>query len=212
MPRNDLYKILGVNKSADKKSIKKAYHRAAKKAHPDTGGSEKEFALIKKCFDILSDNDRRARYDSTGDDSENSPDNKHGDAINVIAFAFNTVLAKCAQNADSPLEIDIISRVNNEINNSVRETEKQIRISRGMLEIDLKLSGRFSSDENNIFDNIVGHRISQLRTNIANMEKSLENCKQAKDLIKECKFCADEKPYESRGDEMMRKMGCVSYV
>lgn len=51
---SDLYKILDVDKKANKKSIKSAYRKAAKKNHPDIGGKPEKFALIKKAHDILS--------------------------------------------------------------------------------------------------------------------------------------------------------------
>lgn len=213
MPEDDLYRILGVDKNADKSTIKKAYRKASKKTHPDIpGGSPKKFALVKKSFDILYDDRRRKKYDETGDDSEKSPDNAQGDAVNFIAFAFNQVLAKCAESGESPLEINMVNKVISEINKNIAESEKQIRISKGMLDVDQKLSGRFTHDKDSVFENIISHRITQLRANISNMEKSVVSGNAAKDLIKDCQFKEDNKPYESPGDAMMRRMGAISYV
>lgn len=213
MPVNDLYKILGVDKTADKATLKKAYRKASKKSHPDIpGGSAKKFALVKKSFDILSDDVRRLKYDATGEETEKEPDNKHGDAVNFVAFAFNTVLAKCAQNGESPLEVDMLQRIKSEIDENIRATERQLRISKGMLDIDQNLSGRFSSDKEGIFENIISHRIIQIRTNISNMEKSINSAKAAKELIGKCQYKKDDKPYDSPGDVMIRKMGAISYV
>ncbi len=61
------YDILGVGFSADFKEIKKAYYRQVKVCHPDLyGGSrvkEEEFKILVMAFDVLSDPDKRKKYD-----------------------------------------------------------------------------------------------------------------------------------------------------
>lgn len=57
------YETLGVDKGADTDSIKRAYRKRAQRAHPDKGGSVVEFQALQKAYDILSDAERRARYD-----------------------------------------------------------------------------------------------------------------------------------------------------
>lgn len=213
MPQNDLYKELGIAKGASKSEIKKAYRNAAKKAHPDIkGGNPKKFGLIKKAFDILSDDDHRSKYDSTGDDLETEPDNERSNIINYIAFAINMVLAECARNGQSPLEIHLVSSVIGKINVNISEAESNIRVTRGMMDIDKKLLGRFSSDKDNVFENIIKHRLKEMQASIAKMEESLETGKSAKELIQDVKFRKDNTAYESPGDRMMRAMGASSYV
>ena len=59
--------MLGVEKSASKDEIKKAFHRLAHKYHPDKkGGDEKKFKEINEAYQILSDDKKRAEYDSYG--------------------------------------------------------------------------------------------------------------------------------------------------
>lgn len=65
----DYYDILGVPRDADKKTIKEAYHRLAMKWHPDRNKSpdaEAKFKDIAKAYAILSDPNKRARYDAHG--------------------------------------------------------------------------------------------------------------------------------------------------
>lgn len=207
MPHDKLYKRLGISQTADKNSIKKAYRKMSKKTHPDTPeGNAKKFALVKAAFDILSDDERRAKYDATGDDSEKSPDNKHSDLINVIAYAFNQVISKCEQNGESPLEIDILYHIRTKIFESVTEANKNLRVVKGMLETDKKMLGRFSSDKENILEGIVKFRVVNLQISISNLEKNIENAEQALELIKPIKYRNDEKPHLSPGDLMMQRM------
>lgn len=61
------YEVLQVSKKASLKSIKAAYRKLSAVHHPDKeGGDEEKFLEIKLAFDVLSNADRRARYDSTG--------------------------------------------------------------------------------------------------------------------------------------------------
>jgi len=71
MSQRDYYEILGVEKGADKKQIKKAYKRLAMKHHPDRNAddkksAEKKFKEIQKAYSILSDDQKRQAYDQFG--------------------------------------------------------------------------------------------------------------------------------------------------
>jgi DnaJ-class molecular chaperone len=71
MEYKDYYKILGVDKSADDKAIKQAYRRLARKHHPDVSkakGTAERFKEINEAYAVLSDPEKRKRYDSLGPD------------------------------------------------------------------------------------------------------------------------------------------------
>ena len=66
MPR-DYYDILGVPKNASEADIKKAYRKLAHQHHPDKqGGDEAKFKEVNDAYSVLSDTDKRARYDRFG--------------------------------------------------------------------------------------------------------------------------------------------------
>lgn len=61
------YDILGIPKSASKDEIKKAFHKLAHKYHPDKkGGDAEKFKEISEAYSILSDDKKRAEYDTYG--------------------------------------------------------------------------------------------------------------------------------------------------
>jgi len=63
----DYYTILGVQKSANSEEIKKAFRKLAHKYHPDKkGGDPEKFKEISEAYSILSNEKRRAEYDSYG--------------------------------------------------------------------------------------------------------------------------------------------------
>ena len=70
MAKRDYYEVLGVSKSADKNEIKKAYRKVAMKFHPDKNPDNKEaeakFKEAAEAYEILSDADKKARYDRYG--------------------------------------------------------------------------------------------------------------------------------------------------
>lgn len=68
--KRDYYEVLGVQKGADDSEIKKAYRRLAKENHPDLHpgdkGAEARFKEIGEAYEVLSDKDKRAKYDQFG--------------------------------------------------------------------------------------------------------------------------------------------------
>ena len=68
----DYYKVLGVAKNADEAEIKKAYRKLARKYHPDINpndaGAKKKFQEINEANEVLSDPEKRKKYDQYGKD------------------------------------------------------------------------------------------------------------------------------------------------
>jgi DnaJ-class molecular chaperone len=65
----DYYKILGVDRKADDKTIKSAYRKLARKYHPDVNkGKDEKFKEISEAYEVLSDPEKRRRYDTLGPD------------------------------------------------------------------------------------------------------------------------------------------------
>lgn len=68
--KRDYYEVLGVDKSVSEDELKKAYRKAAKKYHPDLNPgdaeAEKKFKEVNEAYEVLSDSEKKARYDQFG--------------------------------------------------------------------------------------------------------------------------------------------------
>ena len=74
MEFSDYYKVLGVERSASEADIKSAYRKLARKYHPDVNPNDKEaeaqFKEINEAYQVLSDAEKRKKYDELGADWE----------------------------------------------------------------------------------------------------------------------------------------------
>ncbi|GAL70962.1 chaperone protein DnaJ [Jejuia pallidilutea] len=70
MAKRDYYEVLGINKGANASEIKKAYRKKAIEFHPDKNPDNKEaeakFKEAAEAYEVLSDPDKKARYDQFG--------------------------------------------------------------------------------------------------------------------------------------------------
>src|SRR6478735_6760105 len=78
----DLYQRLGVKRGATEAEIKKAYRSLAKQLHPDRNTDNpkaaERFSAITNAYDLLSDKDKRARYDRGEIDEDGNPKSPFG--------------------------------------------------------------------------------------------------------------------------------------
>jgi hypothetical protein len=118
----DLYKILGVSKTATQPEIKRAYFHEAKKHHPDMNpndaGAKDRFQRLSAAYEILSDPKKRAEYDVRGNSwykqsqtqsnqSQQSPqdaDNHSRDTFNSVWKDFDIVKEAWSEYTEEVLE------------------------------------------------------------------------------------------------------------
>lgn len=89
MKYRDYYDVLGVDKKADDKVIRKAYRKLAKKYHPDHNPdnqeAEEKFKEVSEAYEVLSDKDKRLKYDQFGHDYQG----RGGSDFDPRSYGFN---------------------------------------------------------------------------------------------------------------------------
>lgn len=88
---SDLYELLDVPRSASADDLKRAYRRKAREHHPDAGGDEDTFKALTHAYQVLSDPDRRSRYDRFGDDGTSNGRSGAGDPFGFGAAGFGGI-------------------------------------------------------------------------------------------------------------------------
>ena len=96
MAKRDYYEILEISRSANQDEIKKAYRKAALKFHPDRNPNNKEaeekFKEAAEAYEVLSDANKRQRYDQFGHEGIRAGADYHGfNNVNDIFTSFNDI-------------------------------------------------------------------------------------------------------------------------
>lgn len=135
------YGVLGVSRDASEKTIKAAYRARSRETHPDTGGNEEQFRLVKESYDILMDPARRLRFDETG---KTSPSPCTQEAVRDYLFGLMRVVITAKRpdgTRDDPTRENIkekmrlsIAQARNEAKNNRFEVQRMIERTARLLE------------------------------------------------------------------------------
>ncbi len=94
MDKRDYYEVLGVSREATKEEIKKAYRKQALKYHPDKNPGDKKaeenFKEAAAAYEVLSNEEKKARYDRYGHEGVGSPGNGFGGAGMTMEDIFSS--------------------------------------------------------------------------------------------------------------------------
>jgi len=181
----DLYEALGVPKSADEETIRKAYRRQAKAAHPDGGGSVAQFSLVKLALDTLTDDARRKRYDETGQAESPQPDTLEAQALNAVHQMVDLVV-QTAEERGIPLDqLDVVADSIQTIKNRLAELDEAHRQAKAKIEPARRLAARFKSKRGKV--NRIGPmmmaRVGYLEEVAANIAKDRPTLVRAMEIL-----------------------------
>lgn len=143
MAKRDYYEVLGVARDASEAEIKKAYRQLAKKYHPDLNPDNKEeseakFKEVTEAYEILSDAEKRARYDRFGHSGVDPQSGGaygqdfggFGDIFDDIFDIFGGGFSRGRRRQGPVRGADLRYDLNLEFKEAVFGTEKEIQIRR----------------------------------------------------------------------------------
>ena len=185
----DPYDVLGVDAAATVDEINAAYRRRAKDVHPDTGGSAQEFGEVKFAHTVLSDPERRARYDHTGEIDELNPDNTEQGAVGLIGVMLEAILV--AEN--DPIECDLVAMMKAHVVTQIAEVNRKLQITRRSIERAERMRGRFRRNKpgDNTIERVLDWEIGVLKSSVGKSEAALKQRERAIELLCDYDFAQD---------------------
>lgn len=208
----DYYEVLGVSKNASESEIKNAFRKKAMQFHPDknkAADAEEKFKEINKAYEVLSDQNKKARYDQFGDASDqpgggfegfgNFTEN-FGDIFGDIFGNFGDIFGNGRKtNFKGESELDIVKNIKisfiESIIGSIKEFEYQISLNCD----DCNGTGA-SNERDSIIDcdicNGTGVTVVQKRTpfGVMQFQNTCTNCHGTGEVIrKKCNKCHGKK-------------------
>ena len=191
----NLYDVLGVNKDATKEEIKKAHRSGVKKNHPDKGGDAEMFQQIQLAYDVLGDEQRRDKYDTTGETD------KPRDVFAEMFASFIDSLVSQLETSKTD-NIDLI-----ELGNAMLEqelvalTRNQKMVNRSLALLEKALGRMDSKKGNTLMQDITRSKIKTCILQLTKLEEGIVFYKRAMEELQDFiyNFEQEERPLSTQG-------------
>ena len=193
----NLYKELNITEDASKAEIKKAYKKAASVNHPDKGGDEKKFQAVKLAYDVLSDSERKARYDATGEIDSGQPQQDPIESRITQLFSSMIDEGKFSGNIVDEA-IDIVRSAIGDL------VSASCKVDTSLKKLNKRLGRITCKDDNNMFEIVLSGKISELADRLSKMDDEakimdgvLERLANYSDDLPEPKYTAGRSQWEN---------------
>jgi len=183
----DPYKILGVERSNTCKEIERIAKKKMMDLHPDKGGNSDDFVIFLRAYQILSDPEKRQRYDETGIfDDKKEPTPEDAAILNLMQL-FGATLDTALQNDQfDPSRLCIFSLIKDNLKNQAIQINTMINgFNKQLSKINTFLS-KLDTDQQFVLD-IVKHKEIELSQQLIKVKKALEINAMMLDLLKNSK-------------------------
>jgi curved DNA-binding protein CbpA len=195
----DLYRMLGVGRSAAQDDIRRAYRRKAKTSHPDSGGSVGAFGEIATAYAILSDPERRERYDLTGEIDLPRADTLDAGAIEVIAQKLGLII-HAEQDVTS---LDIGALIEGAIREDMAQRRANIAGHERAIERTARLRARIKRKANgkdNMLAKVLDWHQASAKDQIKKNQAAVTSLERALEILKDYSFAEELMP--AAGDDV----------
>lgn len=189
----DLYKVLGVSRTAKPETITRAFRWMSMRHHPDRGGDREKFERVVFAHEVLSDPIRRARYDETGE-ADAGPDNSAIQGMEQVVACLHHVLQEAESTGRDSTKHDLVQLMRNTFNSKRAEVDTARRkLERDIAKIE-NLLGRFQVDGkgDNFLEAAVNQRLRGFKESLCRVEADLAQLDAGIKYLEKCSFRFDK--------------------
>ena len=187
----DLYAVLGVSRDADQKTIRRAFRKSARGAHPDGGGSVEAFNELRAAYDVLSDPTRRRRYDETGEFGEPNADPHRKKLIEILSLGLDQALLKLSSASKNDSDADLVRLMIEALATKRLEFSKQLSSFERARDDARRIEDRFLVAEgDNLMTTVVADRIAACENQIELLSERVKLIDEALTILHSTRFDA----------------------
>jgi len=199
------YEELGVERDADEPTIRKAYRKVVKKAHPDAGGTADALHKVSTALAVLTDPKKRKAFDDTGRIEEDRPDNDRAAALQVLEAQMGTIINSYIGSGFAPINdprrIDVVARITRNLEGEIAQAEDGIVGGQNVVDFmsdmatrfRLKAPGTGTADDDPIVRGL-DRQIKNAQQQMADMEGQIRVRRLAITILAGYSFRADAPP------------------
>ena len=193
----DPYRELGLDRDASQADVKRSYRSRAKRAHPDAGGSSAAFDRLQRSYLVLSDPERRGRYDRTGRIEEPGADNETAVLLQRLHQMLDLAIASCLQRGVDPACAALVDEMRAVAARARGEVEKQRATVEKALTAYRRLTGRFRVRKRgaaNHMERLLEGKIEMQVQALARFRAEIDAISRAEAALGDYLFDADARP------------------
>ena len=192
---DDLYFMLGISKRATDEEIKKAYRDQVKIHHPDKGGDKNIFCKIQLAYDVLSDPERKKKYDQDGSYDERIEANIELKAVEYIVISFDKILNEYIQinlngvnfMMNQKVVDDVVSRLNSSMLSEIKSLKMNknsiVKVIDTLEKLRTKIEYK-NEDNRNILDKVLDGKLKGAKKDLDISDIKIDTINKAIEIMK----------------------------
>lgn len=197
---DDLYAVLGVGRDASPGCIRGIGRAMLKQNHPDHNPGDDQaaarFARVERAVRVLSDPERRARYDATGEADEPPVDRGAAELAGTLCHALATVVRLASEQGVSVTAVNLVEHMRRFLREGAAAGEKKLAaVKRNADELALTID-RFTThgDGENLLAAVARNHLAAVRKEEQMVEAELGRIRRAVEHLKTCGYRTDPRP------------------
>lgn len=186
---DDLYEILGVEKTASQEEIDDAFRNAAKASHPDHGGDADTFNSVKLAGDILRNPTKRKRYDEDGHIGQDRPDSITSAAMEKIAQFFIQSIDATIDSNQALMGLDLVQGATLFFDQQIQQNGNNIHdLKRRIKQYEKAIKRLKTRRKTDIIKNMLTNHIANLRRGVSVNDDQIKTAQKAKEILTDYEF------------------------